>query len=91
MYSQISMCSVVHELLSDDVLSPWFNRQDLMDITAGRLDGVRDEDVHAFLDQLQEQGVIQARRNAAGDLEVALTTAVGPPARRAACGPGGSR
>jgi len=91
MYSQVSLCSVVIELLSDDVLSPWFNRQDLMGITAGRLASARDEDVHAFLDQLQEQGVIQTRRNAAGDIEVALTTAVHAPVRRAACGPGGSR
>jgi hypothetical protein len=91
MYSQDSICSVVIELLSDDVLSPWFNRQDLMGITAGRLAGVRDDEVHAFLEQLREQGVIQTRRNAAGDIEVALATAVQPSASRAACGPGGSR
>lgn len=71
--------SVLLALLRDDVLTPWFNRQDLAVIALDHLDPeVNLEDVDAILDGLIAEGTAIVRLNRFGDAEVALAECTAP-------------
>ena len=65
--------AAIRTLLRDDVLTPWFNRDDLAVVALDALgDDVRLEDVEAAIASLLASGRIVERVNRAGDVEVAL-------------------
>jgi hypothetical protein len=71
--------SVLLALLRDDLLTPWFNRQDLAAIALDHLaPDVHLDDVDAVLDALISEGALIVRLNRFGDAEVALAECAAP-------------
>jgi hypothetical protein len=65
--------SILLMLLRDDILTPWFNRQDLAVIALDNLDPrISLDDVDLVIDQLVTEGTVLVRRGGVGCLEVAL-------------------